>query len=189
MSTTHLLSSSELATLFVDRIVPALYARLLAIAFDKDVVEDALEQTFFNFLNAYRSGTVRFLNEPPALSESNMVASSFYNYCLRSSIREVWRILKERRRTRCLPVDCLECNDSIDPVAAAYRTEIVEQCRQVLQRLSLRHQTVLLLSIECDNYAEVAEAMCISVTTLKPLLHRAKRAFADHWNTLYGQYA
>ncbi len=180
-------TQDEFADFWVDSVVPRLNGLLRSILQDQNRVEEVLAVAFFKVWNAYKRGTLRFLSATSEAQSFDTIGSAFFSFAQTTSVREAYHHL------RGIPgqytdVDIWDKAPSIlDQIIQEEEAhDRVTKCRNVLHAINERHRGVLLLWLEYPNYESLAQVLEISVTTLKPLLFRARESFRRAWIVRYG---
>lgn len=137
--------------------------------------EDALDLTQEAFIKAFQSIN-RFRGK-----------SSFYTWIYRIAVNNTLSHLKKYRNRKFLSFDNLDNEasqtDIFEAVAAKTKTEkatlmreLHEKLNEALQKLSLKHRSVVVLfEIEGMSHEQIAEIINCSVGTVRSRLHYAKQ--------------
>jgi RNA polymerase sigma-70 factor, ECF subfamily len=137
--------------------------------------EDALDLTQEAFIKAFQSIN-RFRGN-----------SSFYTWIYRIAVNNTLSHLKKYRNRKFLSFDNLDNeasqSDIFEAVAAKTKTEkatlmkeLHEKLNEALQKLSLKHRSVVVLfEIEGMSHEQIAEIINCSVGTVRSRLHYAKQ--------------
>ena len=142
--------------------------------------EDALDLTQEAFIKAFQS-IGRFQGK-----------SSFYTWIYRIAVNNTLSHLKKYRNRKFLSFDNLDNEasqtDIFEAVAAKTKTEkatlmreLHEKLNEALQKLSLKHRSVVVLfEIEGMSHEQIAEILGCSVGTVRSRLHYAKQQLKLH---------
>ncbi len=137
--------------------------------------EDAMDLTQEAFIKAYQS------------IDSFKGKSSFYTWIYRIAVNNTLSHLKKHRNRKFLSFDNLtneaSQSDIFDAIAAKTKTEkatlmneLQEKLNEALQKLSLKHRTVVVLfEIEGLSHEQISEIIKCSVGTVRSRLHYAKQ--------------
>ncbi len=137
--------------------------------------EDALDLTQEAFIKAFQSIN-RFRGN-----------SSFYTWIYRIAVNNTLSHLKKYRNRKYLSFDNLDNeasqSDIFEAVASKTKTEkatllkeLHEKLNEALQKLSLKHRSVVVLfEIEGMSHEQIAEILKCSVGTVRSRLHYAKQ--------------
>lgn len=137
--------------------------------------EDALDLTQEAFIKAFQSIN-RFQGK-----------SSFYTWIYRIAVNNTLSHLKKYRNRKFLSFDNLDNeasqSDVFEVIAAKTKTEkatlmreLHEKLNEALQKLSLKHRSVVVLfEIEEMSHEQIAEILKCSVGTVRSRLHYAKQ--------------
>jgi RNA polymerase sigma-70 factor (ECF subfamily) len=155
----------ELRQLF-DRMYPVLVRYLYKRVWDVDQAEDLAQEAF-----------VRLLDESPPKPEAWLftVAGNLAKNALRGDHRRSHRL------------SLLAVAEADQAVAGAdrvmVRDETTHQVRQVLDALSERDRTLLLLHEDGVPYKELARIVGVNASSIAPLLARARQRFLRSMST------
>jgi RNA polymerase sigma-70 factor (ECF subfamily) len=142
--------------------------------------EDATDLTQEAFIKAFQSIN-RFQGK-----------SSFYTWIYRIAVNNTLSHLKKYRNRKFLSFDNLDNeasqSDIFEAVAAKTKTEkatlmreLHEKLNEALQKLSLKHRSVVVLfEIEGMSHEQIAEILKCSVGTVRSRLHYAKQQLKLH---------
>jgi RNA polymerase sigma-70 factor (ECF subfamily) len=142
--------------------------------------EDALDLTQEAFIKAFQSIN-RFRGN-----------SSFYTWIYRIAVNNTLSHLKKYRNRKYLSFDNLDNEasqaDIFEAVRAKTKTEkatlmkeLHEKLNEALQKLSLKHRSVVVLfEIEGMSHEQIAEILKCSVGTVRSRLHYAKQQLKLH---------
>jgi len=137
--------------------------------------EDAMDLTQEAFIKAYQS------------IDSFKGKSSFYTWIYRIAVNNTLSHLKKYRNRKFLSFDNLSNeasqSDIFDAISAKTKTEkatlmneLQEKLNEALQKLSLKHRTVVVLfEIEGLSHEQISEIIKCSVGTVRSRLHYAKQ--------------
>lgn len=142
--------------------------------------EDASDLTQDSFIKAFRSIS-RFKGK-----------SGIFTWLYRIGVNTALTFLNKQRRRRFFSFDTLQ-EDAINPIlleaiTAGQKTEkpvilkeLQEELNTALQKLSLKHRTVVTLyEIEGLDHDSIAEIMNCSAGTVRSRLHYAKQQLQSH---------
>lgn len=137
--------------------------------------EDASDLTQETFIKAFQA-IGRFRGK-----------SAFFTWIYRIAINTTMTFLKKRNRRRFISYEKIDeevsNNELVERLTASNRSEkgvliseLQEKLNDALQKLSLKHRTVVILhEIEGLEHAEIAEITKTSVGTVRSRLHYAKQ--------------
>jgi RNA polymerase sigma factor (sigma-70 family) len=143
---------------------PTLFRYCLRLTGEPDVAEDAAQEAFVRLVRDKVDG-------PPAALQAWLfrVASNV--------IRDRYRVRENRRRLMEIHPSAPQA--APDPHDALERGEEVARVRAVLDGLSPRDRTLLLMREEGFAYAEIAEQIGVAAASVGTLLARAQSRFAQ----------
>jgi RNA polymerase sigma-70 factor (ECF subfamily) len=142
--------------------------------------EDASDLTQESFIKAFQA-IARFKGK-----------SSFFTWIYRIAINTTMTFLKKRNRRRFISYEKIDeevsSSEIFERLTAKNRSEkgaliseLQEKLNDALQKLSLKHRTVVILhEIEGLEHAEVAEITKTSVGTVRSRLHYAKQQLQSY---------
>jgi RNA polymerase sigma-70 factor (ECF subfamily) len=137
--------------------------------------EDASDLTQETFIKAFQA-IGRFRGK-----------SSFFTWIYRIAVNTTVTFLKKRNRRRYISYENIDeeasSSEIVERLTASNRSEkgalvseLQEKLNDALQKLSLKHRTVVILhEIEGLEHAEIAEITKVSVGTVRSRLHYAKQ--------------
>jgi RNA polymerase sigma-70 factor (ECF subfamily) len=158
----------ELVRLYQERI----YATIYHMTANHEDANDLAQEAFikaFHALKSFKGG------------------SSFYTWVYRIAVNKTINFLKQRRNRSHMSLNDLDFNAEHDPDLVALisdktprreanLSELQEKLNEALQKLSIKHRTVLtLFEIDGLSHQEIAEVMDCSVGTVRSRLHYAKQ--------------
>lgn len=158
--------------ILVHRYRERLYSVVYNLTSNRD---DALDLTQEAFIKAFQSIN-RFQGK-----------SSFYTWIYRIAVNNTLSHLKKYRNRKFLSFDNLDNeasqSDIFEVIAAKTKTEkatlmkeLHEKLNEALQKLSLKHRSVVVLfEIEGMSHEQIAEILKCSVGTVRSRLHYAKQ--------------
>lgn len=148
--------------------------------------EDASDLTQETFIKAFQA-IGRFKGK-----------SSFFTWIYRIAINATMSFLKKRSRRRYISYENIDAelssSEIFERLAAKNQTEqgalmseLQEKLNDALQKLSLKHRTVVILhEIEGLEHAEIAEITKTSVGTVRSRLHYAKQQLQSYLKDYVG---
>ena len=148
---------------------PALYRFALRFSGDPDAAEDLVQEAF-----------VRLLEQDLPDDEVRPWLFVVTGNLARDRSR------KRSRRRRLLEQHPPAPVRPEPPEVSAERAERIAAVRAVLQELSERDRTILLMREEGFRYAEIADAIGVKHTSVGALVARALRRFSAAWAALDG---
>ncbi len=143
---------------------PALYRFALRFTGDPDTAEDLVQEAFVRLLD-------QDLPDEDVRPWLFVVAGNL----ARDHAR------KRTRRRRLLETHAPAPRRLEPPERQAERAERIEAVRQVLEGLSERDRTILLMREEGFRYGEIAETIGVKQTSVGALVARALRRFSAAW--------
>jgi RNA polymerase sigma-70 factor (ECF subfamily) len=149
---------------FYDRTARALWAYLARLAGDRQLADDLLQETYYRFL---RAGEV-------LEDESHRRAYLF---------RIATNLVRDaRRRGRVRPPPTAPSAEAVEAVEAPDQARLVERradLARALRGLKPRERSLLWLAYAQGlSHREIAAALALRVSSIKPLLFRARRKLA-----------
>lgn len=149
---------------FYDRTAPALWAYVTRIAGDRQLADDLLQETYYRFLRA------------DAAHESDEHRRAYLFRIATNLVRDGHR----RRRTQ--PVTSGDVDDHPEVAAdggAATRVEQRTDLTRALAQLKPRERALLWLAYaQGSSHREIADALALKASSIKPLLFRARQKLA-----------
>lgn len=142
--------------------------------------EDASDLTQETFIKAFQ-GIGRFRGK-----------SSFFTWIYRIAVNATMTFLKKRSRRRYISYENIDeeasSSEVVERLTASNRSEkgalvseLQEKLNDALQKLSLKHRSVVILhEIEGLEHAEIAEITRTSVGTVRSRLHYAKQQLQSY---------
>lgn len=124
--------------------------------------------------------------------------SSFFTWIYRIAINTTMTFLKKRNRRRFISYEKIDEEVSSSEIferltaknrseKGALLSELQERLNDALQKLSLKHRTVVILhEIEGLEHAEIAEITKVSVGTVRSRLHYAKQQLQSYLQDYVG---
>jgi len=148
---------------FYDRTARGLWAYLARVTGDRQIAEDLLQETFYRFLRA----AATYDNETHR----------------RNSLYRIATNLALDFRRRSLARAAIPAGDDIERVPSgqdAGAAERVANITQAMSHLKPRERAILWLAYaEGASHLEIARALGLRPTSLKPMLFRARRKLAE----------
>lgn len=143
---------------------PTLFRYCLRLTGEPDVADDAAQEAFVRLVRDQVDG-------PPAAVRAWLfrVAANV--------IRDRHRVRENRRRL--MEIHPSTPTAAPDPHESLERGEEVARVRAILDDLSPRDRTLLLMREEGFAYAEIAEQIGVAATSIGTLLARAQSRFAE----------
>lgn len=142
--------------------------------------EDASDLTQETFIKAFQA-IGRFRGK-----------SAFFTWIYRIAVNTTMTFLKKRNRRRYISYENIDeeasSSEIVERLTASNRSEkgalvseLQEKLNDALQKLSLKHRTVIILhEIEGLEHAEIAEITRVSVGTVRSRLHYAKQQLQSY---------
>lgn len=142
--------------------------------------EDASDLTQETFIKAFQA-IGRFRGK-----------SAFFTWIYRIAVNTTMTFLKKRNRRRYISYENIDeeasSSEILERLTASNRSEkgalvseLQEKLNDALQKLSLKHRTVIILhEIEGLEHAEIAEITRVSVGTVRSRLHYAKQQLQSY---------
>lgn len=142
--------------------------------------EDASDLTQETFIKAFQ-GIGRFRGK-----------SAFFTWIYRIAVNTTMTFLKKRNRRRYISYENIDeeasSSEIVERLTASNRSEkgalvseLQEKLNDALQKLSLKHRTVIILhEIEGLEHAEIAEITRVSIGTVRSRLHYAKQQLQSY---------
>lgn len=150
--------------LLFEEVFPPLHRYALRLTGDPDLAQDVAQEAFVRLYRDQVQG-------PPAALKGWLfrVAGNL--------IRDRYRVTENRRRL--LEANPVTPGGSPDPEMELERAQTVSDVRRVLDALTERDRTLLLMREEGFSYQEMAEAVDVKATSVGTLLARAQQRFIE----------
>lgn len=159
-----------------DRYSPRVHGVCRRMLLKPEDAEEAAQESFLRVYQALARFNGRYLLGP-------WITRITTNVCL-DHLRA-----KSRRPIDLMPVDVLEVHghceqEELDPEHVHLRSAEGRRVRKLLESLPPMYRAAIVLrDFEGLSYAEVAQALEISETQTKALIHRARQAFKRSWSS------
>lgn len=150
---------------FYDRTAPALWAYVTRLAGDRQVADDLLQETYYRFLRA------------DAVHESDEHRRAYLFRIATNLVRDGHRRRRTRPESDAAPDVYLEAAAAPDTTSRVeHRTDLT----RALSRLKPRERALLWLAYaQGSSHREIADALALKSSSIKPLLFRARQKLAS----------
>ncbi|MDI6906197.1 MAG: RNA polymerase sigma factor SigX [Thermoanaerobacterales bacterium] len=153
-----------------DRYYPEIFRQLAYILGNRDTAEDLAQETFLK------------LYAHPPRHQDNLPAW-LRKVAVNLAYKHLQKEQNRRRRELKIAAEDEHNRAGVDPVT---RRQEVRDVRAVLETLSRRDRTCLLLRFSGYSYAEIAEIIGVEPSSVGTLLARARSRFRDEYNRREG---